>query len=144
MYTNVIYVLFIIVVLSLNVFSMKNESLKEKQEQLALVGWLRMKGLHFAAINQELPRPKTPQDWGFIARAKQAGMTRGIPDLMCIVPWKGEHNLVFIELKRTKGGRLSPEQADWQKWLNSCTGVGAYVAYGADEAIKLIESLMGI
>lgn len=74
-----------------------------------------------------------------------SGVRAGVPDLLCIVPRPdGTNNLVFIELKRTKGGIVSEEQRDWVAALNLCIGVGAYVAKGADEAIKIIDDLMAI
>ena len=53
----------------------------------------------------------------------------------------GENYLLFIELKRVKGGVVSPEQQIWIESINSITSqnVAAYVAKGADEAIKIVS-----
>ena len=46
--------------------------------------------------------------------------------------------IVVVEMKRRKGGRLSPEQKQWLEWLESA-GTETFVAKGADEAIRWIE-----
>ena len=46
------------------------------------------------------------------ARLKAAGVKSGVPDICLPVPRAGYHGL-YIELKRQKGGRISPEQTEW-------------------------------
>ena len=50
------------------------------------------------------------------------------------------HRLVFIEMKRKKGGTISANQKRWLKTLNEA-GVQSVVCKGCDEAIKFIESI---
>ena len=71
-------------------------------------------------------------------RSKRMGVNPGVPDYIVIVGTK----LVFIEMKRKdkKLSRISAEQLNWLEDLNKC-GVVAIVCYGADEAIKVIESV---
>ena len=62
---------------------------------------------------------------------KAEGVRKGVPDLF-IPEW-----LLWIEMKRVKGGKLSPEQSDWIDYLNGC-GYTAVVANGFDEAKAVV------
>lgn len=75
-------------------------------------------------------------------KAKRQGMPRGFPDINLPVvcyPWVG----LYVELKRVKGGVVSPEQKLWLAWLNE-QGYKAVVARGHDEAIEIIKNYLGI
>lgn len=67
---------------------------------------------------------------------KRQGVKRGVPDIFLPCARKAHHGL-FIELKRQKGGNLSPEQQNWIKALNEA-GYLAIVCYGGDDAIRQI------
>ena len=58
---------------------------------------------------------------------KAEGVTPGVPDLML------PQLHLFIEMKRQKGGVVSPEQKDWIVYLRSC-GYHAEIAKGCEEA----------
>ncbi len=60
---------------------------------------------------------------------------RGVPDLY--VP---EVNL-WIEMKRLKGGKLSPEQRDWGRYLGEI-GHTFLVCNGHEHAIEQIDAFM--
>jgi hypothetical protein len=47
-----------------------------------------------------------------------------------------------IELKRSKGGRVSPEQAQWLRILSD-NGWRAVVCHGAYDAINEVKALYG-
>ena len=64
-------------------------------------------------------------------RLKAEGVVRGIPDLF-IPEW-----CLWIEMKRVKGGRLSPEQKEIIGYLESI-GQTVLVGKGAKHASKLI------
>ena len=67
-------------------------------------------------------------------KLKCEGVSAGIPDLF-IPAWH-----LWIEIKRVKGGRLSPEQKDWIEYLES-VGYRVIVGYGAlDAQEKIIKS----
>ena len=84
-----------------------------------------------------------------MAYLKAEGFNKGVPDIMCIIPYKGKKALLFIEMKRRelkpkkdgKGG-VSAEQREWLDSLNECENVGAFVCYGSDEATELVKDLM--
>ena len=47
------------------------------------------------------------------AKLKAEGVSAGVPDLF-VPAWR-----LWIEMKRQKGGRVSPEQTDWMQYLES-------------------------
>jgi len=107
----------------------------EAQEQETLVKWLEYhKDIKFSA----LPLGSYSENWSVRNRNKRIGVRSGVPDMMIILPTK---HLLFIEMKRTKGGKLSPEQESWINELDAIKNVMAIVCYGAKEAIQSIEEL---
>lgn len=76
------------------------------------------------------------------ARRKAAGRKPGVPDLCLPVP-RGTHAGMYLELKRVKGGRLSPEQIDWHTRLTA-HGYHVVVARGCEEAWQEITRYLGI
>ena len=112
---------------------MKNLIPTEYDEQCALVEWLEIKGYKFTAI----PNSTWTTSMNQKMRNKKSGLRAGLPDMLVIHP-KG---LVFIELKRTKGGQVSEFQKEWIDALQNCKNVGAFVCYGCNEAINLLENL---
>jgi hypothetical protein len=106
----------------------------EFEEQVALVQYLELKGYKFTAIPNSTYTKSIQQKM----KNKRSGLRPGLPDLLVVVPNIG---LVFIELKRVKGGVVSQAQKDWIAALNSCPGVEAVVCKGAQEAIDFLESL---
>jgi len=62
---------------------------------------------------------------------KAEGVRKGVPDLF-IPAWQ-----MWIEMKRVKGGKLSPEQKVWIDYLNECDYL-AVVANGFEEAKRII------
>jgi len=111
----------------------------EYEEQCAFVEWLEMKGLKFTAI----PNSTWTKSWAQKRKNWATGLRKGLPDLIVIVPRKiGIKNIVFVEMKRQKGGVVSPEQKEWLKELQECKEVEARVCKGAKEAIKFIEEII--
>lgn len=74
------------------------------------------------------------------SRMRSEGVTRGIPDIFLPMPKKGLSGL-YIELKKVKGGRLSPEQ---EEFLVYAKGVGycCAVCNGYREALIAIEDYL--
>ncbi len=78
---------------------------------------------------------------------RDAGMKRGVPDILIFTPIyragvAAPYVGLAIELKRRKGGKVSPEQREWINALGEC-GWRIAVAKGADEAISAIEACYG-
>lgn len=108
----------------------------EHAEQVSLVQWFdkefpKLRGRLFAIPNGGHRHPAEA------ARLKLEGVRAGVPDLFLPVPAGGKHGL-FIEMKREKGGRLSPEQKDWLAHLNE-QGYRAEVCKGFEAAKAVIQ-----
>lgn len=76
---------------------------------------------------------------GWTVRNRQMGMRKGVPDLMLPIPMHGYHGL-FIEMKK-KGGRLSQEQENWIKALETF-GYKAVVCIGWEAARDELEDYL--
>ncbi len=69
------------------------------------------------------------------AKLKAEGVTRGVPDLY-IPAWR-----TWVEMKREKGGRIDPDQADWHAYLESI-GDTVIVGYGFEDAKEKLQNLL--
>ena len=104
----------------------------EFQEQVTLVQWLEIMGFKYTSIPNSTYTKSIQQK----IKNKQSGLRPGLPDLVIAIPQVG---VVWIELKRTKLGRVSDVQQDWIDTLNACPGNQAYVCKGFEEAKKVLE-----
>ena len=125
----------------------------EDQEAEALAQWLRLKKLPFTHIANESGRGRTAMLR--TAKLKRMGQSKGFPDYLIAIPShipyleviedggncierRVDKRLIAIELKRQKGGHVSPSQRGWIKILHSA-GIEAVVCHGFEEAKKFIE-----
>lgn len=108
----------------------------EQRECEVFADYLRMRGLLFAHIANESGM-RLPM--GVIRKRSRMGYGKGVPDYIVIVYC----TLIFIEMKREKGGRVSPEQKAWIEKLNLVNGVKAFICCGATEAINVVEEYLG-
>lgn len=69
-------------------------------------------------------------------RFKAEGVKAGVPDL-CLPVARGGYHGMYIELKRQKGGRTSPEQEHWIQVLRG-QGYYAMVCEGWEPAARSI------
>jgi hypothetical protein len=74
------------------------------------------------------------------ARLKAEGLKSGVPDICLPVP-RGEHHGLYIELKRRKNARVTPEQMEWIEGLVA-QGYVAAICRGCDEAIEVITGYL--
>lgn len=70
------------------------------------------------------------------ARFKAQGVKAGVPDIFLPCARGGYHGL-YIELKRTKGGKISAAQKEWIDALRG-QDYKVIVCYGFDEAREVI------
>jgi hypothetical protein len=75
-------------------------------------------------------------------KLKAQGVKSGLPDVFIFRPVKGAPGVV-VELKRVRGGVVSPDQKKWLKTLSDFGWI-CYVAKGADDAIKFVREQYGI
>lgn len=66
-------------------------------------------------------------------RLRAEGVVAGVPDL-CVPAWG-----LWIEMKRTIGGRVSPEQDEMAAYLSGC-GYTVVFCRGWREAVSAVES----
>jgi hypothetical protein len=109
----------------------------ESEEQQSLISWVRRSlgnypelNMLYHVTNEGKRSPVTG------ARLKAEGLQPGVPDL-CLAVARGEYHGLYIEMKRTKGGRVSPEQARWIEKL-SREGYVAVVCRGWEQAREAI------
>ena len=81
-----------------------------------------------------VPNETYTKSWSQKIKNKKQGVKKGVPDYMILFP----ERLIFIEMKRVKGGTVSPEQKEWLANLTSL-GFVAVVCNGFDEAKKVID-----
>jgi hypothetical protein len=110
---------------------------EEYYEQVAVVNWLRLQ-YHDILFTASAGGMRT--SIGTAKKMKAMGYSRGTPDLWIMERRKGFSGLI-IELKKEKGGVLSPEQKDWLKRLNE-RGFKAVCCKGFDEAMGAIKDYL--
>lgn len=103
----------------------------EFNEQCAFVQWLELKGYKFSAI----PHSTFTRFPAVRRKNMELGVRPGLPDLLIIV----NSALIFIEMKREKGGQVSKFQKSWIQELNKLNNIYAFVCQGADDAIRTVE-----
>lgn len=116
----------------------------EDQECEVFVQWLRLNNIPHAHIsNESRSGSKNAMIRG--AKLKRMGQSRGYWDYDIFVPIKGItgivdcYELIKIEMKRKKGGTISPEQKEWQK-IYEMSGIPCKICKGADEAIDFVKN----
>ena len=111
----------------------------ETSEQRTLVAWMRMRGIrHFAVPNGAILGGRNK--WGLLNKLKAEGMLPGAPDLVLIDPAPRTGEVVCLELKRRKGGKLSKSQEAVLDQLYEA-GWHVIVANGAKEAMQALLAL---
>lgn len=102
----------------------------EHEEQRELVRWFRQ--FHPDVLIFAIPNGGG-RSKASAGRLKAEGVVPGIPDLF--IPAKG----LWIEMKRVKGGALSPEQKAMMQYLEE-VGYRAIVCKGAEDAKAKISA----
>lgn len=113
----------------------------EHEEQVALMRLVEMHRGRWPELGMLFAVPNGGDRNVIVARKLKAeGVKKGVPDLCLCVPRGGYHGL-FVELKRQKKGRISPEQVEWIKALRG-QGYRAEICLGATEAWNVIQEYM--
>jgi hypothetical protein len=104
----------------------------EHEEQRELVRWFRQtfRDVRIFAIPNGGSRGRAQG-----GRLKAEGVSAGVPDLL-VPAWA-----LWIEMKRTQGGSVSPEQRDWHAYLRSI-GHTVLVCRGFLQAKEEIEHFL--
>ena len=77
---------------------------REDFEAARLVSYLKLRGWRFTHIANETRSKRQA------IKNKSLGTSKGVPDYLILHPTRG---VVFIELKRLRGGKVSAEQKEW-------------------------------
>ena len=119
-----------------------NKTPLETYEQEYFVNWLKIKNLTYTSI----PNSTFSRSWKQKMKNKREGLVAGLPDMLIIIPQERCNQekalMIWVEIKRVRGGVVSVHQKKWIEELNKVDNVGAYVAKGADEAISIIKSFL--
>lgn len=115
----------------------REQILREEQEQIRLAVWLKKMGIRFAASANGGKR-----NWLEGAKLKRMGVSAGFPDIF--IPLScGHYHGLFLEIKRSKGGKVSDAQIDWLTYLQG-GGYRAEVAHGFEQAKALVLQYLSL
>lgn len=113
----------------------------ESAEQQALFQWAEVMSTRWPELKllYHIPNEgKRSRKTG--ARLKAEGLRTGVPDI-CLPVARGTNHGLYIELKRVKGSRVTPDQIRWIDELLA-QGYAAAVCRGCDEAISMITAYL--
>lgn len=114
----------------------------EEDDSITFSQFLTLHRLKHTHINNEMWSPSRNQH----RKAKAMGVSSGVPDYMIVIKRtqskQNKAHLLFVEMKREKGGVVSPKQQEWIDLLNQVDNVEARVAEGFKEATKIINELI--
>lgn len=113
----------------------------ESEEQQALFDFCNVEMRKYPELSMLVHIPneglRTQASGG---RLKKEGLRKGFPDIMLCSPHCGYAGLC-IELKRTKGSKISDEQKEWIVKLNKHR-YAAVFCYGWEEAWHVIKAYL--
>lgn len=121
----------------------KNTTPLEKEEQIAFVEYCEMNGYSVVSTQNGFKMPKAAFNYvGYSKTLKKMGLSKGFPDLIILEKNRSKtHEVLFIEMKRQKGGRVQPEQEEWIQKLDKkdyCVGIAA----GCESAIRILNNYL--
>lgn len=109
----------------------------EYHECQALVQYLELlKKIGKVKLFTHIANETTVQSWALKSKRTAQGVRKGFPDYV-VVTIKG---IVFIEMKRSKGGITSPEQMEWLKALRD--HAPAVVCNGFEQAKEFLDEII--
>lgn len=115
--------------------------LTESQEQQLLFEWAALSAGKWPelAMMYHIPNggSRSKSEAG---RFRAEGVKAGVPDI-CLPVARGGYHGLYIELKRVKGGRVSPAQQGWIAALRD-QGYYACVCKGWDDAAHIIKAYL--
>lgn len=127
--------------LNLNLDQNKTQAVSnqaEYTEAKRLVQYLNDRAIPFYHVPNET--------WTSSHRQKKinqaTGVQPGVPDYFIYIPINESYHCIAIELKRKEKSKasISKLQKHWLSIINQTNGIAGFVAYGADQAIQIIET----
>ena len=126
--------------------SISNTCPLEDAECIKFSQWLTLNKIpHCHVANESRSGSRSAMIRG--AKLKKMGQSKGVWDYEIYIPIKGItgtidcYEICKVEMKRQKGGVVSPEQKAWQK-IYEKAGIECKICKGADDAIDYIKNLM--
>lgn len=115
--------------------------LTESQEQQLLFEWAALSAGKWPelALMYHIPNGGS-RSKAEAGRFRAEGVKSGVPDI-CLPAARGGYHGLYIELKRVKGGRVSPAQQGWISALRD-QGYYACVCKGWDDAAGVIKKYL--
>lgn len=113
----------------------------ESEEQIMVFEWAELSHGKYPELALLFHIPNgSYKSVAMAEKFQREGLKAGVPDICLPVARKGFHAL-YIEMKRTVGGRLSQKQVWWIDNLRS-QGNKVEVCKGFDEAVHVIEDYL--
>ena len=110
----------------------------ESEEQRALFEWAELYAGQYPELALLFHVPNGGARYKATAgRMKAEGVKSGVPDI-CLPVARGKYHGLFVEMKRTGGGKASLAQEDWLDRLNQ-QGYAAMICHGWQEAAEVIR-----
>lgn len=111
----------------------------ESEEQQAVMEWAEAESGRWPELHLLYHIPNEGRrSMATGGRLRAEGLKSGVPDL-CLPSAHGNYHGLYIEMKRTQGGKTTPEQKEWLAALEA-EGYKTALCRGADAAI---ETIMG-
>ena len=109
----------------------------ETQEQKMLFAWAKLNERKYPELALLFHIPNEGKRSKRVGHELvEMGMKKGVPDVCLPVP-NAVYAALYIEMKRSNGGRASEDQKGWLAALNR-VGNRAVVCYGFEDARKVI------
>ena len=116
-------------------FKLDNKIPTEHQEQVLLCKYLDFMKINYFAVPNGIFLKDRRSTFAIMNKMKAEGLKKGFPDLLVFLPSK----ILFIELKKRKGGVISPEQKQWNTTINKFSYAKAVFCNGFESAKTIIE-----
>lgn len=113
----------------------------EHEEQVALFEWMDVSRNKYPELDLAFAIPNGANKSIVSAKKfKAEGLKSGVPDVFLPIPRAAFHGM-FVEMKRLKGGKVSPEQ---ESWINALRDAGyfAVICAGWQDAAYQIEAYL--
>ena len=115
----------------------------EHEEQCALMDWVHLNSARDRRLSLLYANPNGGhRHIGVARKLKAEGSKPGVPDLFLPVASNGYHGL-YIEMKRLRGGTVSPEQKEFIELLRE-QGYRVEVCKGWEKAMEAIAQYLAL
>lgn len=116
----------------------KRYNLEEDTETIRFAGYLlRLQRQGLVQVYSHVPNETFTNSWNQKRKNKQKGVRAGVPDFIIVI--KGF--VIFLEMKRTKGGIVSPDQKQWLEAVDNKITVST-VSKGYEAAKEFIDGIL--